>query len=218
MYFSSYCQKIRLIWGRIVRKELGPEWKFFQNDFESRCILTMSVKFVTYLVQFLLRIDTFTQTDLYKSDKASKYNGEFVDPYFKGLKITLLCLDWGRVFLLVVAWKRKKACRWFFYYESLIQMMGFFLPQKIYADADTAAMFWMQTTLLNFVLLYCDFKCSLATSWLSYVCLQASLSLVYDVEADTEQVTQMVLKSFLLLLWLAVSLSILHLLMLQVGN
>ena len=119
--------------------------------------------------------------------------------------------------MLALAWKRKKACKWFFYYESLIEMMGFLLPQKIYADADTAIMFWMQTTLLNFVLLYCDFKCSLAVSWLSYVCLQVSLSLVYSVETDTEQIMQIVAKSLLLLVWLAVSLAILHLLTRQLG-
>ncbi len=78
-------------------------------------------------------------------------------------------------------------------------------------------MFWMQTTLLNFVLLYCDFKCSLFVSWLSYVCLQACLSLVYNVDADTKQILQIVAKSVLLLVWLAVSLAILHLLMRQVG-
>ena len=121
-----------------------------------------------------------------------------------------------RIVLILLAWKRKSVCKGFFYYESCIEILGFLLPQKVYADADTATLFWMQATLINFILLYCHFKASLAVSFLSFICLQVSRGLIYE-QLSGEEIKQILGIGMIILIWLTVSLGVIHLLTRKLG-
>ena len=61
----------------------------------------------------------------------------------------------------------------------MIEMVGHFVPQKIYTDEGTGAQVWMLLTLVNYILLYSSFKWSLLVSLISLATFQTGNYLVY---------------------------------------
>ena len=51
----------------------------------------------------------------------------------------------------------------------MIEMVGHFIPQKVYTDEGTGEQVWMLLTLVNYILLYSSFGWSLLVSVLSLV-------------------------------------------------
>ena len=86
-------------------------------------------------------------------------------------------------------------------------MLSHFTPQKANADADVAVLVWMLFTLVNFTLLYSNFKFCLPFSVMSLVTLLTGTTLVFTEELN---IALLVCKSVILLLWLVISLLIIH--------
>ena len=86
-------------------------------------------------------------------------------------------------------------------------MLGHFIPQKTNADASVAVLVWMLLTLVNFTLLYSNFKFCLPVSVLSLVTFLTGTTLVF---AEEPNIALLVGKGVVLLLWLVISLSVIH--------
>ena len=72
----------------------------------------------------------------------------------------------------------------FFYYESVIEMLGHFLAQKAYADVDLGTVVWMLVTLLNFTMLYTNIKFALPVSVLSLLTFLTGTQLTFGLELE----------------------------------
>jgi hypothetical protein len=175
----------------------------------------MGVKISTFLIETALGIRATNQAKKYMEDSDSEYDKAFVDSYYQGVSTTIYLLEWSRIVLLACAFRKRKVCKVYFYFETAIQMLSFLLPQVMYARADTALSTWMQTTLLNLVLFYSSFTPSLIVSFISLVWLQVSRLLIYE---DHESLIFIVFSTLLLMLWLAVILGIVHLITLICGD
>ena len=81
--------------------------------------------------------------------------------------------------LLLITLKYPRLIKTFFYYEAIIEMAGHFIPQKAHADADIRMQIWMLVTLVNFTLLYSNFKLALPVCILSLVTFQTGTWLVF---------------------------------------
>jgi len=103
----------------------------------------------------------------------------------------------------------------FFYFEAVIEMVGHFIPQKVYADEGKGEQVWMLLTLVNYMLLYSSFKWSLLVSALSLATFLTGNYLVY---ARDLEVGYLVAQICILLVWLVISLSLIHKLTLTVGT
>ena len=94
-------------------------------------------------------------------------------------------------------------------------MLGHFIPQKTNADASVAVLVWMLLTLVNFTLLYSNFKFCLPVSVLSLVTFLTGTTLVF---AEEPNIALLVGKGVVLLLWLVISLSVIHIIAFTAGN
>ena len=94
-------------------------------------------------------------------------------------------------------------------------MVGHFVPQKVYSDEGTGAQIWMLLTLLNYILLYSNFKWSLLVSALSLATFQTGSYLVYTRDLD---ISHLVGHICVLLVWLVISLGLIHKLTLTIGT
>ena len=94
-------------------------------------------------------------------------------------------------------------------------MVSHFAPQKANADADVAVLVWMLLTLVNFTLLYSNFKFCLPFSIMSLVTLLTGTTLVF---AEEPNIGLLVVKGFVLLLWLVISLMIIHVIAFTAGR
>ena len=146
--------------------------------------------------------------------KPEEYNQAFVDGSTGILSIILIALTIGRVFLLLFALRDQRIAKCFFYYEAVIEMVGHFVPQKAYSDEGTGAQVWMLLTLVNYILLYSNFKWSLLVSVLSLVTFQTGSYLVYARELAPGQLA---LHISTLLVWLVISLGLIHKLTLTIN-
>ena len=79
----------------------------------------------------------------------------------------------------MIALKYPRFTKSFFYYEACIEMVGHFIPQKAYVDADVRMQVWMLTTLVNFTLLYSNFTFALPVCILSLLTFQTGTWLVF---------------------------------------
>ena len=117
--------------------------------------------------------------------------------------------------LLGAALKYGRLVKVFFYYETLVEMLSHFTPQKANADADVAVLVWMLLTLVNFTLLYSNFKFCLPLSVLSLMSFLTGTTLVFAVEPN---IALLVGKGVVLLLWLLISLLIIHVIVFTAGR
>ena len=199
----------------------------FEKRFAKRCYVTMLVKIVTSISLAILGQESFMQAqklasrpkqdtlldplesaDPLESDiKPEEYNQAWVDSSTGILSIVLIALTIGRVFLLLYALRDQRITRCFFYYEAMIEMVGHFLPQTVYSDEGTGQQVWMLLTLVNYILLYSNFKWSLLVSLLSLVTFQTGSYLVYARDPAVGHITVNVC---ILLLWLVISLGLIH--------
>ena len=143
------------------------------------------------------------------------YNSEFVASSTETITLMLAMLTVGRVGLLGAALKYDRLLKVFFYYEALIDMLGHFIPQKAYADADVAILVWMLLTLVNFTLLYSDFKFCFPVSVMSLCTFLTGTTLVF---AEEPNILLLVGKGIVLSWWLLISLLIIHVIAIAAGR
>ena len=117
--------------------------------------------------------------------------------------------------LLGAAFKYERLIKVFFFYETLIEMVSHFSAQKANMDADVAVLVWMLLTLVNFTLLYSNFKLCLPFSVLSLVTFLTGTTLVF---AEEPNIALLVGKGVTLLLWLVISLLIIHVIAFTAGR
>ena len=96
----------------------------------------------------------------------------------------------------------------------MIEMVGHFIPQKVYTDEGTGDQVWMLLTLVHYILLYSNFKWSLLVSLLSLVTFQTGSYLVYTRDLE---VSHLFAHTCTLLVWLVISLGLIHKLTLTIG-
>ena len=174
----------------------------------------MLVKILTSALLATFGLESYQQAQTLVKDADVSGNEEFVSATIKPIQFTLIVLSVGRPFLLMAALKYKWLLKSFFYYESVIEMLGHFLAQKAYADADLGTVVWMLVTLLNFTMLYTNIKFALPVSVLSLLTFLIGTRLTFGSEHESGYLA---LKSFMLLNWLVVSLMIIHLLNFSAG-
>ena len=143
------------------------------------------------------------------------YNTGFVASNTDPIIIMLVVLTAGRVVLLGAALKYDRLLKVFFYYETVIDMLGHFIPQKAYADADVAVLVWMLLTLVNFTFLYSDFTFCLPFSVMSLYTFLTGTTLVF---AEEPNILLLVLKGVFLSWWLVISLLIIHVIAFTAGS
>ena len=97
----------------------------------------MLIKIVTSMSLAILGQESFQQAQKLTSDSESQYNQAFIDASIDTLRIILIALTIGRVLLLLCALRDQRLARCFFYYEAMIEMLGHFIPQKVYTDGGT---------------------------------------------------------------------------------
>ena len=127
----------------------------------------MLLKILTTALLGIFGLESFQQAVTLGEDADVSFNKEFVTATIEPIRFILVLLVIGRLFLLVAALKYQWLLKSFFYYESVIEMLGHFLAQKNYADADLGTVVWMLITLLNFTMLYTNIKFAMPVSVLS---------------------------------------------------
>ena len=187
----------------------------FQLNFDSRCYVTMIVKIVTSASLVILNHESFQQASKIMCDEKADQNATCVNASTDILTYILIVLAVCRVPLFLYACKDRRAVKAFFFYETAIEMTGHFVPQRVYADLNAGAQTWILMTMANFVLLYSNFWLSLAASLLSLVTFQTGTYVVYarDLEVDV-----LVSNIIVLLIWLVLTLGLIHKFTLMVAD
>ena len=130
---------------------------------------------------------------------------EFEDSDYKLFDITTKCLIFGRCLLFICALKKKEVCYLFFYYETLIQMLSHFMPQKTFELKDMALINWTLVTQLNLCLFIQHIHLSVfATVLMSYASLFLSQKVVFKTSFN---ILTEVLPA---LCWIAATLAIIY--------
>jgi len=175
----------------------------------------MMVKIATSASLAVLNHESFQQASKIMDDSEAEYNATYCHASTHILNYILMALAVCRVPLFLYACKDKRVVKAFFFYETVIEMVGHFIPQRAYADLDAGAQTWVLMTLVNFVLLYSNFWLALVASVLSLVTFQTGTYVVY---ARDLEVTVLVANVIVLLLWLVLTLGLIHKFTLMVAD
>ena len=120
----------------------------------------------------------------------------------------MLVLGFGKFGLLAWSFKDKKTCFNFFYFETVVQLLGHLQPYRIDSErGDIALALWMLSTLLNFVLLYTNFIASLCLSLASLLVMRSVQIYAFGVP---EKLTAFILTNLAALAWLTIAQGSVH--------
>lgn len=88
----------------------------------------MIVKIVTSVSLTALNHESFQQASKIMDDSDAEYNANFVNKSTDVLRKILIVLAVGRIPLFLYACRDKRVVKAFFYYETVIEMVGHFIP------------------------------------------------------------------------------------------
>lgn len=110
------------------RHQTTSDDKLFNVDFASRCYVAMIVKIVTSTALAVLNHESFQQAKETMDDSEAEFNASYVRTSNNVLKYILIVLNVCRIPLFLFACKDKRVVKVFFFYETVIEMVGHFIP------------------------------------------------------------------------------------------
>ena len=176
--------------------------------FEKRCFAGMFVKCLSSSLLAVKDHEVWQLSRRFRENQANVYNRELMDSAIDTFEITVCIMLLGRLLLLGLALKEKKAFKAFHCYETVFLFVAQLVPTSLSQDSGTALQVWMSLTLLNHLFFSSNFWVSLALSATTLASLQISLTVVFDRAFETQDR----LMSVLACIWLLSTLACLHLL------
>ena len=113
-------------------------------------------------------------------------NSTIVSEIFPYAKWVLILSIFGRLIIILISIKKVSICKVNFYYELLVYVVMFCLPQG--ADLDIDIILYLSSTLLNFILNGFHFWCGLAATLVVQICFFASRVAFYNDTFDDKLV------------------------------